>query len=170
MQVVDANKVFEALNELRAFIDISMVHKDSYESRETNEINAALAKAQGEFPKIGYNKENPYFKSQYVDLDTIVTSIRPALSKSGLSFTQQTKINEEGSTILHTRLRHASGQWIESRARILPPKNDPQSYASTLTYMKRYSLMSLIGITASNDASDDDAEVAMIQVAQLSAI
>jgi hypothetical protein len=157
----------EFLQSLNKLIDeraeiIKQQPEDPYESEQTHEIAAALAKAQGEFPKIGMNQENPYFKSGFADLNNIVRSVRPALSKNGLSVTQQTKILAEGATILVTRIRHSSGQWIESRVRIIPPKNDMQSYASTLSYMKRHSLMALLNITIDSDYSDDDAEVAMV--------
>jgi len=140
---------------------LNMASRDPYESVDTKDINTALAKAQGEFPGIGYNKENPYFKNKYSDMDIIVKTVRPCLAKNGLSVTQQTVINEAGATILITRLRHNSGQWIETRARILPAKNDAQSYASALTYMKRYSFMALLNITTSDDPTDDDAERAV---------
>lgn len=159
---MDLEKILQRLEALASKLEThTHLKPDEYESKETKDINTALAKAQAEYPVIGYNRDNPYFKSQYADLDTIIRSVRPALTKYGLSLTQQTRITDEGATILHTRLRHSSGQWIECRARIIPPKNDPQSYGSTLTYQKRQSAMALLAITASHDASDDDAEVAM---------
>lgn len=135
--------------------------KDPYESEDTREIATALAKAQGEYPRINCNRENPYFKSNFADLDSIMGYIRPILARQGLSFTQQTIISPEGATILHSKIRHLSGQWIDSRTRIIPPKNDQQSYSSTLTYMRRHSALALLNITVSSDMGDDDAEVAM---------
>jgi hypothetical protein len=143
-----------------------MAPVDRYESDETKDIASALSKAQGEFMPVGFNRENPYFKSGYADLSNIVKSVRPALTKYALAITQQTIISAEGATILVTRLRHSSGQWIESRCRIIPPKNDPQSYSSTLTYMKRNSLVALLNITVDADYGDDDAEVAMVPARQ----
>ena len=137
---------------------------DTYESECTKEINTAFSKAQGEFPQIGFNRENPYFKNKYADFDSIVKAVRPMLAKNGLSVTQQTVLTSEGATILKTKLRHTSGEWIETRARILPIKADAQSYASALTYMKRYSYMALLNITTSDDMSDDDAERIMYDV------
>jgi len=140
---------------------ISLTPSDPYESEVTKDINTALAKAQGDFPEIGFDKENPYFKNKYSSLDTIVRSVKPILSKNGLSVTQQTILTSEGTTVLKTRVRHTSGQWIETRARVNPVKADPQSYASALTYMKRYSYTALLNITTSDDTSDDDAERVM---------
>ena len=155
------------LNYLKALSDyidkkvedkVSSLPEDPYESEKTNEINTALSKAQGEFTQIGYNRENPYFKTKYADLDSIVRSVKPVLAKNGLSITQQTFLTFEGTTILKTKLRHNTGQWIETRARVIPTKADAQSYASALTYMKRYSYMALLNITTSDDVYDDDAE------------
>lgn len=136
--------------------------EDPYRSGEIKDLFAALAKAQGDYPVIGPNRENPYFKSNYTDLDTILRSVRPALTKYGLCFAQQIRINDDGATILHSILGHSSGQWMECRSRIIPIKNDPQTYGSTLTYQKRYAAMAILGVTCSQDKADDDAEIAMV--------
>jgi hypothetical protein len=135
----------------------------SYESESTIELNTSLAKAQGEFPSIREDSQNPFFKSKYADLDSIMKAIRPSLSKYGLSLTQQTKL-DDSTTILVTKLRHSSGQFCESRVRIIPPKSDIQSYASTLTYMRRYSIISLLALSTSED---DDGENAMPQTREI---
>jgi hypothetical protein len=73
---------------------------------------------------------------------------------------QQILTNNDGQSILHTRLGHASGQWIETQMRITPPKSDIQSLGSYLESLKRYAYASLVGIIASSE--DDDGEIAMI--------
>ena len=129
-----------------------------YCSQELDQLFAALSIAQGEYESIGMNKENPYFKVRYADLDSILSAVRPALKRNKLTFLQQIRLNDEGMTILHSILGHASGQWIESRNRIIPTKNDPQTFGSTLSYLKRYAAVSLLGVTISQDKDDDDAE------------
>ena len=165
----DFNKQLEFFQKLEDFIykrvgeqTTKELQKDEpYESEQTNEIATALAKAQGEFTVVRNNRLNPYFSSEYGDLHAIMQSIRPALVKNGISVTQQTKI-KDGATILVTRLRHSSGQFIETRSRVLPSKNDDQTFASALQFMKRHSLATLVGITITDDKYDDDAEVQMI--------
>src|ERR1700685_4439156 len=120
---------------------------DPYQSAEIKDLVTALSKAQGNYPSIGADRENPYFKSSYADLDMILKAVRPCLAANGLSLTPDTRFTDDGSTILHTRLYHATGQWIETRARILPVKNTPQEYGSCLTYNKRYQAMALLGVT-----------------------
>jgi len=131
--------------------------KDFYESEKTDQICAALAKAQGEFPVIVTNRTNNYLFRQYSDLDIIMGSIRAALSENGLSVTFQQRLDDD-RTILATRVRHESAQFIETRARIIPSKNDLQTYSSNLKDMKRHSLMSLLNVTIRDDMDDDDAE------------
>lgn len=126
------------------------------QSESINELAMALSKAQGEYGIVTLNRENPYFKSRYADLDAILRAVRPAFANHGLSFYQYTSL-QDGAGVLHSRILHSSGQWIESQVKINPPKNDIQSYGSTMSYMKRYSAMSLVGITTSEDVSDDDA-------------
>lgn len=124
-----------------------------------NELAAALAKAQGEMLVASLDSTNPYFKSKYADFATIVRASRPALTKHGLSVTQQIIVEKDGQTMLHTILMHASGQFIESRMRITPSKNDLQTLGSCITYLKRYAYSALVGVTAADE--DDDGERAM---------
>lgn len=165
---VDISPYIKSLDDIYELITrIDKLHEgclqDSYSSQEVDQLYTALSKAQGEYKPITYNRENPFFKSNYADLDTLIQSVRPALAKNGLALMQSIQMSDEGATVLHTKVTHASGQWHESRNRIVPPKNDVQSYGSTLTYLKRYAAMSLLGITVAHDLSDDDGEIAMTQ-------
>lgn len=164
-QIPSKFELVDEINTLRSRLsDLEMsVYKWSkpvdHRSESLQELFAALAKAQGEMQTAGLRSENPYFKSRYADLAEIVRVSRPALTKNGLAVIQQILPNNDGQNILHTILTHSSGQWIESRMRILPSKPDVQSLASYITYLRRYSYAALCGIVASNE--DDDAEVAV---------
>ena len=85
-------------------------------------------------------------------------ALRPILSKNGLSFSQQIVQDEEGPSFLISIIIHTSGQYIESKVRISPQKNDQQSYGSALTYLRRYAGIALLGVTTAADPSDDDAQ------------
>lgn len=154
------------ITELQAYIDKKADEKfknkspEPYESEKTDLLCVSLSKAQGEFPKIITNRANNFLFNQYSDLDIIMRTIRPALSDNGLSVTQQTKIDDE-KTILVTRVRHKSSQFIETRSRILPSKNDIQSYSSAIKAMKRHDIMALLNITIVDDLDDDDGECDM---------
>lgn len=135
------------------------VSHNPYESHELDKLFEALAKAQQEMEIAKTESENPFFKSKYADLATIVKASRPFLSKNGLSVIQRILPNGNGVLYLYTRLCHSSGQWMESRMPVLPPKQDIQTLGSYLTYLRRYSYAMVTNVTASGE--DDDGEIAM---------
>ena len=126
---------------------------------EIKDLAISLAKAQSEMPSAGLNKTNPYFKSSYADLESIVGASRPYLTKNGLSVTQQIIHQEDGQSVLYTTLWHISGQWLGSKVRIVPPKNDIQTISSYITYQKRICYAALVGVVTGDD--DDDGETAV---------
>lgn len=137
-----------------------IVRPEPTESSECADIATALSKAQLEFKVAGLNKNNPYFKSSYADLQSIVEASRPALCKNNLSITQQIIQLDDGQSLLVTKLRHSSGQWILSKTRIVPPKNDIQTISSYITYLKRISYAALLGVVTGDEDDDGEAAVA----------
>jgi hypothetical protein len=125
------------------------------ESEQTNELNAALAKAQAVMKAAPFDKVNPHFKSKYATLASVVETIRKPLADNGLSYTQTTVILDTGFVLL-TKLRHTSGQWIASEYPLRTGLK-PQEMGSELTYARRYSLSSIVCIAADED---DDANAA----------
>jgi len=133
---------------------------EPYESEKTDQLCTALAKAQGEFPKIETNRVNNFLFNQYSDLDIIMRSVRPALEANGLSVTQHIKLDDD-KTILVTRLRHKSAQFAETRSRMMPSKNDVQTFLSAKRAIARDDIKSLLNITIVDDLDDDDGECDM---------
>jgi ERF superfamily len=123
-------------------------------SEQTNEISAALAKAQGAINNPGKKAENPHFKSHYADLSGGINAIRDGLSTNGIAYTQATRI--EGDVLmLDTRLAHSSGQWIECEYPVCKFPVQPQIMGSCMTYARRYSLFALVGIAGEDDDGND---------------
>jgi hypothetical protein len=139
------------------------INNCSYRSSDLKDLFTSLAKAQAEMQTAGLSAENPYFKTRYADLAAIVKASRPALTQNGLSIIQQIITHDDGHTYLHTLLCHCSGQWVESRVRIAPPKTDVQSLGSYITYLRRYSIAALCGIVTSDE--DDDGNLAVASYA-----
>lgn len=140
---------------------LTIIANNNHRSVELKELFTALSKAQAEMQTAGLTQKNPYFKSKYADLAEIVRASRPSLTKNGLSVIQQILPNDDGQNIMHTILCHSSGQWVESRMRIVPPKTDIQTLGSYITYLRRYSYAALVGMVACDE--DDDGEIAMIE-------
>lgn len=125
-------------------------------SEAINELATALARAQGQMKAAIKDSSNPFFKSKYADLSSVVEAVKKPLSDNGLSYTQLTDM-EEGAVVIETLLLHSSGQWLMGRLRMPVAKpNDPQALGSAITYCRRYALQSLCGVPA----DDDDANSA----------
>lgn len=127
-------------------------------SDHTNEIAAALAKAQGQMEAAHKDRENPFFKSVYATLASVWQSCRKALADNGLSVVQSAE-NDGDAILVVTRLMHSSGQFFEGELRVKPVKLDPQGMGSALTYARRYAMMAMVGI-APADSDDDDGNAA----------
>ncbi len=119
-------------------------------SEQINEIAAALAKAQGEIKGAAKDSTNPHFKSRYADLASVWDACRAALSKNGLSVVQIPDTTSDG-VFLYTTIAHSSGQWFRGVMPVRPVQDTPQGLGSALTYARRYSLASMVGV-----APDDD--------------
>jgi len=144
---------------------LKKIDSQPHRSSELKDLFTALAKAQAEMQTAELSASNPFFKTRYADLAAIVKASRPALTKHGFAIIQQIITHEDGQTMLHTMLCHNSGQWVESRVRIVPPKNDVQSMGSYITYLRRYSIASICGIVSSED---DDGQLAVSHAKEIS--
>ena len=136
-----------------------------------NNIYTALAKAQGEFETATKNQKNPFFNSKYLTLGGVIEIIRKPFSTNGLSFLQFPTVKKDGNAttvIIRTVIAHESGETIENEL-ILPVTiggriSDAQAIGSAITYARRYSLQSLVGISA--DEEDDDGNSASGRVVE----
>ena len=127
-------------------------------SESIKELATALNKAQAILQIAKKGSENPFFHSKYADLLAVWDACREALTSNGLSVSQIADTDFEGKAVLETILMHTSGEWIKGRLPLMPVKSDPQAQGSALTYARRYSLSSIIGLCTEED---DDAEGAM---------
>jgi hypothetical protein len=123
-----------------------------------NELAAALCKAQAEMGGAVKDSSNPFFKSSYADLTSVIKAIKQPFSDNGLSYTQFPVTFEDRIGVV-TRLMHNSGQWLEMDYTLPTVKKDPQASGSAITYARRYALQSIAGIPT----ADDDAESAMLR-------
>jgi CHAT domain-containing protein len=125
-------------------------------SEHIDELAAALAKAQGMMQHASKDAANPFFKSSYATLGSVMDAIRVPFSSNGLSYTQPATTHDDLITV-ETMLLHSSGQWISSSLRAKPAKSDVQGIGSTISYLKRYGLQAMAGVAS----EDDDGEAAV---------
>lgn len=120
-------------------------------SENINELAKSLAKFQATVPQIELNAINPYFKSKYADLACIIKTVKKTLTDCDLTFSQLVDSNSDGSGVIRTILIHApSGQYLQSSTPY-STSGKPQDQGSAITYMRRYSLASILGVVADDD-------------------
>lgn len=126
--------------------------------KETN-FYEKLAAVKAEVGRISKDSSNPFFKSKYFDVNSLLLHVEPIIQKNGLLLLQPIQDNLVKSIIFDT-----NGFSIESGI-VLPELNDPQKLGSAITYYRRYTLQSLLAL----QAEDDDANLASNKVNSKSA-
>ena len=115
-------------------------------------LATALAMAQMNIKGAIKDSNNPFFKSKYADLSSVVEAIRPAFGQCGLSYIQRVEPSDRDEVRVETILLHASGEWLSCGVLNLPvSKADAQGYGSALTYARRYSLAAACGVAPEDD-------------------
>ena len=127
-------------------------------SESIKNLAEALCNAQATMGGAVKDSANPFFKSSYADLTSVIKAIKQPFTDNGLSYTQFPVTNEHGIGVI-TRLMHTSGEWLEQEYYLPIVKRDPQAAGSAITYARRYALQSIAGIPT----ADDDAEAAMLR-------
>ena len=154
-------------------------------SESITHLAAALAKAQGEMPVAVFDATNPFLKSKYASLGAVIQASRPILAKHKLSLVQfpisggtphpafghllpsaekeaRADARPTGDYIgVESILTHESGEFVAER--ILIPlieekgKTKVQCAGSTLTYLRRYSWASILGMYSDEDSDGGSA-------------
>ena len=110
-----------------------------------------LKAVKQEIGAISKDSTNPFFKSKYFDINGLLKHVEPLLDKNGLLLLQPIIKGEVFSEIIDVE----SGESVTSSIP-LPNMEDPQKLGSAVTYYRRYTLQSLLGL----QAEDDDANAA----------
>ena len=135
-------------------------------------LSAALVAFQAEIGAVAKTSANPFFKSKYAALPDVVAHAQPLLAKHGLAVTQTIGFWNTGDSVLDTlttMLVHESGESLQDTMRLHLPKDDPQGQGSAVTYARRYSYMSILGLVADEDDDGNAGSKPQARPAQASA-
>ena len=120
-------------------------------SESIKNLAVALTKAQSEIKSVKMDAVNPFFKSKYATLGAVIDVSKRVLEKNGLVVTQLSTSDANGVGVT-TMLMHSSGEWIESTCTVaIEGKNIAQEAGKAITYLRRYSLSSLLNLYAEED-------------------
>lgn len=137
------------------------------QSENITELLVALESVQSELPTMP--KNTPAYGYKYADLDTITQTIKPILHKHGIAYLQSIGGTSQEQMALTTRVFNTKGQYIEDTAAlpvIISTKNNAaQTLGMSITYMRRYALCAMLGITSDEDTDVNSAEPVKTQKA-----
>lgn len=117
-------------------------------SEQVDKIAAALLAFQKGVTPPPKEQTNPFFKSKYCDLPSLLGHCKDLLTKNGLVFV---------SVGLTSRIMHQSGQWIEGDFAISTSAMTAQQVGAAESYGRRYGLQGLLGICAEDDDDGNSA-------------
>ena len=111
-------------------------------------IYPKLLEFQKEVGAIAKDSKNPFFKSKYFDINKLIEVVKPVLTKHGLILLQPIKDNKVYSQIFSDDGVGVNcvESWLE-----LPNLTDPQKIGSAISYYRRYTLSSLLGLQAEDE-------------------
>ena len=110
----------------------------------------AMCKAQKEMGGAHKGANNPFFKSKYADLGSVIEVVKEPFANNGLSYVQF-PINDGDKIGVETILMHESGEWLSGSFTVKASKQDAQGAGSVITYCKRYGLQAVAGIPSEDD-------------------
>ena len=125
-------------------------------SQDVTKLSKAMLQVQQALQPAAKDANNPFTKSRYATLTSVMAACRDALLSNGVLLTQFPSPAEAGQFSLVTRLTHAeSGQWMACTATCPLPKQDPQGFGIAMTYLRRYSLSAMLGIVTEEDTDGE---------------
>ena len=139
-----------------------------HRSSESIGIPAALARAQGELinpeKSLTATIRSPFPREtdrtfRYASLSSGLEIVRKALGKHEIATVQTTAIDHDAGLIrLTTVLAHSSGEWVSSDWPVCPVTETaaPHKMGAALTYARRFSLFTLVGIAGEDDLDAPD--------------
>lgn len=139
------------------------------QSESITELATAMNLFQAELDVAKKSATNPFLKSSYADLESVIEAVREPLAIHGLSFVQMLgTTRHENAVAIETQIMHKSGEWIRSDFTMpAPPEaargvNIMQTYGSVVTYAKRYALSAALGVATGED-NDGDTGASKVQ-------
>lgn len=139
--------------------------RDTMSDTVPNPAVVALVKASAAIPNPSTDSKNGAFRRpdgqphRYASLNAFLDAIKPVLAKHDLALFQPVSTNPQTGMIeVQTMFMHISGSQVAFPPLAMPmsPNMTCQQAGTSISYMRRYSLQSALGLAADdNDAEDD---------------
>jgi len=173
MMLIDrAQQANASIEQMQQLFDLQLRY-------EANEARKAYNEAMSDFrkvcPTINRGRKVSHNDTRFAGLAESIEAIKPFLSKYGLSHQWKTKQDGAAITVECTvthRMGHSESTSLSASPDKSGGKNDIQAIGSTVSYLERYTLYAILGLS-SREMDDDGkgaggvAEVEIITEAQV---
>jgi len=121
-------------------------------------FNSSLAEFQQECPIIKKRKFGAKNAYKYAPLDEVAAQVQPLLTKHGFSYTITSEVEKDWVKAI-CKVTHRAGHSESSEFKIPTDTrntmmNDPQRYAGSLTFAKRYVFCNSLGVLTGDEDKD----------------
>ena len=127
-------------------------------SETIGKLTQALVKAQAQMGAASKAAANPFFKSKYADLPSVMEVVKGPLNDNGLAVLQPGTYRD-GKNFIETIILHSeSGEYIVGETEVVVPTakaNDPQAHGSAQTYARRFGLQAMLFIPSEDKDAED---------------
>ena len=113
------------------------------------ELFKSLGQFREQVSSVKKDADNPFYKSKYADLNSILEVIKNPLLVSGLAISHNCKHTESGFIVVTTLAHIESGEHMESEFPVFG--NKPQEIWSSMSYARRYNILALLDIPTEDD-------------------
>ena len=130
--------------------------QDRWDAKQSkSEYIKSMSKFQSECPEVPKTKQA--FNYKYAPLEDIIDFIKKPLSDAGLSYSWETSQSDKGVTV--TCSIHHIGGHTQNNSLTAPPdpnqKNAVMANGSTVSYLRRYTLIGALGIATADEDRED---------------
>lgn len=153
---------------LKALMDL----QERFEKREAKKaFTVAMAKFKADPPKIIKDQHVSYGDTSYdhASLSNITQTINSGLARVGLSATwrtNQTDRSIEVTCVITHEMGHSEQTTMKSRPDTSGRKNHIQAIGSAVTYLQRYTLLAMTGLSTFENEDDGKASGENVQPAE----
>lgn len=159
---LNINQMFEIAVREKASVEtmerMMSIRRELKAEKAKSAFHAAMANFQSECPVIEKRKSGARDAYKYAPLDDIVSQVKEPLKRNGFSYSIDSKI-DQGWVEAICIITHEQGH-TETRTFKVPidtrntMMNDPQKYAGSMTFAKRYCFCNAFGIMTADEDRD----------------
>lgn len=120
-------------------------------------VSTALLAAQKKIEAAVKDSANPFFRSKYADVNSVMEACKGHLNDAGVVVTQMVDSAADGDYLVTMFIHAESGEFLSSKMKLQGTADGMQAYGSAVTYARRYMLQSMAFV----GAEDDDGEAAV---------